>query len=281
MLGYRPTGPLHHVLRLGSVLTRTVGLWPMAVATAMKLTVSELELLCPRLPKALDGFTIVHLSDLHLEVIPDLVDPIVAQLGRIQADLAVITGDFQTDHDKTDPVRATALVKPLVDAIKARHGVYGVLGNHDSWTIVEPLEALGLRMLINAHTDICVGDDAIQLIGIDDVHAFYTDDVVSTLQDAPAGFRVLLSHTPEVADVAAASGYDLYLAGHTHGGQICLPNGRPLLTGLDSNRELASGHWQVGGMHGYTNRGLGTASLPLRFNCTSEIAVLRLRASPG
>jgi predicted MPP superfamily phosphohydrolase len=131
-------------------------------------------------------------------------------------------------------------------------------------------------MLINEHATLEIGVDVIRLTGIDDAHAFYTDAAVRAIQDRETGFRILLAHTPEVADLAAAAGCDLYLTGHTHGGQICLPNGRPLAAGLDRNRELASGYWRIGAMQGYTNRGLGVASLPLRINCPAEIAVLRL-----
>jgi predicted MPP superfamily phosphohydrolase len=270
---------LHYAIRFGGVLTRLSGLWNVVSARAQKLTVSNLELRCAGLPKALDGFTILHLSDLHLEAMPEFADVVLAHLDALHADIAIITGDFQIDEDRTDPDRALGLIRPVIGALKVRHGIYGVLGNHDSWKIVEPLEQLGLRMLINEHATIELGEDAIHLSGIDDAHAFYTDAAVKTIQDRAAGFRILLAHTPEVADLAAAAGCDLYLTGHTHGGQICLPNGRPLAAGLDRNRELASGYWRIGGMQGYTNRGLGTASLPMRINCPAEIAILRLRAA--
>ncbi len=277
-LGLRPRSVLHHAIRLGGALTRLSGLWGTVAAHAQKLDISHLELRCPGLPQALDGFTILHLSDLHLEAMPEFMDCVVAHLGKLEADIAVITGDFQIDEDKTDPARALDLVRPVTAAMKVRHGIFGVLGNHDSWKIVAPLEQLGIRMLINEHATVEIGPDAIQIAGIDDTHAFYTDDAVRIVQDRPAGFRVMLAHTPEIADLAAAAGCDLYLTGHTHGGQICLPNGRALFAGLDRNHELASGHWRIGAMQGYTNRGLGTASWPLRINCPAEIAVLRLRA---
>ena len=272
---------LHYAIRFGGALTRMSGLWSVVSASALKLDVSHLELRCPGLPKALDGFTILHLSDLHLEAVPGFANSAIAELNKLDADIAVITGDFQIDEDKTDPKRALDLVRPVVAALKVRHGIYGVLGNHDSWKIVEPLEQLGVRMLINEHATVAIGDDAIRLSGIDDAHAFYTDAAVRTIQDEATGFRIMLAHTPEVADLAAASGFNLYLTGHTHGGQICLPNGRPLAAGLDRNPELASGHWRIGAMQGYTNRGLGTASLPLRINCPAEIGVLRLRCVGG
>jgi predicted MPP superfamily phosphohydrolase len=256
-------------------------MWGAVSARAQKLDISMLDLRCPGLPRALDGFTILHLSDLHLEATPHFAESAISHLSELDADIAVITGDFQIDEDKTDPDRALELIAPVIGSLKARHGVYGVLGNHDSWQIVEPLEQLGIRMLINEHATIAVGEEEIRIAGIDDVHAFYTDAAVRTIQDKTDAFRILLAHTPEIADLAAAAGCNLYLAGHTHGGQICLPGGRPLFAGLDRHHELASGHWRIGAMHGYTNRGLGVASLPMRINCPAEIAVLRLRATVG
>ena len=79
--------------------------------------------------------------------------------------------------------------------------------------------------------------------------------------------------------LAAAAGCALYLCGHTHGGQICLPGGRPILTHLTRCRHLASGRWQCGAMTGYTNRGIGVSGPPLRFNCSGEAAVITLRRS--
>jgi uncharacterized protein len=280
-LGHRPTSMLHYAIRAGAAVTRASGLWRLASTAAQKFDISEVELRCVRLPEALDGFTVLHLSDLHFESLPDLACSVAARIREVKADIAVITGDFQVDEDKTHPERALDLIRPVIEAIRVRHGIYAVLGNHDSWKIVEPLERHGVRMLINEHVALEAGAAKIHLSGIDDTHAFYTDDAVRIVQDRTDDFRILLAHTPEIADLAAAAGCDLYLTGHTHGGQICLPNGRPLIAGLDRNRDLASGHWRIGAMHGYTSRGLGTASLPLRINCPAEIGVLRLRAAVG
>ena len=272
---------MHYAIRAGGSAIRLTGLWRASSQNAMKIAVSRLELRCPRLPPTLDGLTILHLSDLHFETVPSAINPVIEALSQINADVAVITGDFQIDHDRTNTRRAVELTRPVLDAIRSRRGIYGVLGNHDSWQVVDPLERLGVRMLINEHIAVGEGTNTVRLIGIDDIHAFYTEDAVRAVQEACTGFRVLLAHTPELADVAASAGCDLYLAGHTHGGQICLPNGRPLLTGLDRHRDLVSGYWRFGAMHGYTNRGLGVASMPVRMNCPAEIAVLRLRSVPA
>jgi hypothetical protein len=118
------------------------------------------------------------------------------------------------------------------------------------------------------------------LTGLDDVHRFYTPAAKQALYDAPAGFRVALVHSAEIADHAAAAGFDLYLCGHTHGGQICLPNGRAVFTRLRRCHFGARGEWRAGAMIGYTSNGLGVGEVPLRFNCRGEIAVVTLRRGP-
>ena len=281
VLGPRRVPVLKSALKVGGALSRFSGLSRLTRGHAGRISMTELTFACAGLPAALDGFSILHLSDPHLESSPALVDPVVELVSQLSADIAVITGDFQIDdHRTSDPQRAAALMRPLIEAMRARHGKFGILGNHDSHRVVEPLEDIGLTMLINEHTMIARDGAELQLVGLDDLHAFYTKHAVDMLQAAPAGFRIMLAHTPELADEAAMAGYGLYLAGHTHGGQICLPGGRPLLTGLDRNRHLASGHWRIGAMHGYTNRGLGIGGMPIRINCPAEIALLRLRSVP-
>ena len=256
------------------------GISRLAGRRALKISLSEIEFSCPGLPRDLDGFTILHLSDPHLEATPAVAAQAIECLTGLTADIAVLTGDFQIGERRSDPARSAALLQPLVAAMNVRAGVYGVLGNHDSWRMVAPLESIGMRMLVNEHLTIDTGAAALHLVGLDDIHAFYTEHADQALRAAPDGFRILLVHTPEIAGAAADSGYDLYLAGHTHGGQICLPSGRPILTALDANRRLASGRWRIGAMHGYTNRGLGIGGLPIRINCPAEIALLRLRSVP-
>ncbi len=271
---------LRTALRLGGAVSRMSGISRLAAGHAAKISFSELEFACPGLPRQLDGFSILHLSDTHLEATPAVAAAALELLAGRRADIAVVTGDFQTDQHRSDPQRCAELMRPVVAAMEVTGGVYGILGNHDSHKVVDPLEQVGIHMLINEHVTIGEGANPIHLVGLDDIHAFYTEHADRALKDAPPGFRILLAHTPELADTAADAGYGLYLAGHTHGGQICLPGGRPLVTGLDVNRRLASGRWRIGAMHGYTNRGLGIGGMPIRINCSAEIALLRLRSVP-
>ena len=107
--------------------------------------------------------------------------------------------------------------------------------------MVEAFEGLGVTMLVNETLSIHRNNARICITGIDDVHYFCTDAARAALARAPDAFKIALVHSAEFADVAAASGFNLYLAGHTHGGQVCLPGGRPILTHMTCHRRYASG----------------------------------------
>jgi predicted MPP superfamily phosphohydrolase len=128
-----------------------------------------------------------------------------------------------------------------------------------------------------------VGGDAIYLSGIEDAHYFRLQNFHRAAQDIPRGaVSILLSHTPEVYRQAAHAGFDLMLCGHTHGGQICLPGGAPIVTDANSPRGVARGSWRYHDMIGYTSVGAGCSILDARFNCPPEVTLHRLRcASPG
>ncbi len=125
------------------------------------------------------------------------------------------------------------------------------------------------------------GRERITVTGLDDVHHFYTEGARQALLGGGRGFKIALVHSAEVADVAAEAGYSLYLCGHTHGGQVCLPGGRPLVTHLTQHRFAAAGLWQFGRMTGYTSRGAGVAVPPVRFNCRGEVVLITLRCASG
>lgn len=245
-------------------------------ANALDVRLTHLEFHFPDLPPAFDGYTLLHLSDLHAGTIPGLSERAAALVAGLEVDLAVLTGDVQTLGRPAAAVVRGHLA-PVMAAFTARDGAVAVLGNHDSHLVVETLEALGLRVLINGHAEIVRGAERIVLAGTDDVRFFFTEDAVATLRDHPPGFSIALVHSPELADVAATAGHALYLTGHTHGGQIALPGGRPVATAMVTNRHLASGAWRLGAMQGYTSRGIGIGKVAARFNCFPEVALIRLR----
>jgi predicted MPP superfamily phosphohydrolase len=226
------------------------------------------------LPAAFDGYRILFLSDLHLGYSPDALAAGIALAEGQSCDLAVLGGDFQS-WGRPTAAEVVEHMRPVLAALRPTDGIVGVLGNHDTHDLVPPLEAVGVRMLLNENLDISRDGQSIHLIGCDDVHAFYDHGAEAALR-RNGGFRVALVHSPDFAGQAAAAGCSLYLAGHTHGGQICLPGGRPILTALDRNHQLARGAWRLRGMQGYTSTGLGSGLPVVRFNCPPEVVLITL-----
>ena len=228
------------------------------------------------LPAALDGYRILHLSDPHLDWLPELAGVARRMLGGVAVDLVAVTGDIH-GAPRTPLARSTLPLAELLTGPKIRDRIVAVLGNHDPVGMADALEHVGITTLINESLVIERGRDRLVLTGLDDVHRFYTPAAQQALEDAPPGFRVALVHSAEIADHAAKLGFSLYLCGHTHGGQICLPGGRALLTRLRRCHFGARGEWRAGAMIGYTSNGLGIGEVPLRFQCRGEIAVITLR----
>jgi len=171
-------------------------------------------------------------------------------------------------------------MEKILASVNARSGIVGVLGNHDAAEKVPHLERLGVTMLMNQSLALRHGSDTIWLVGLDDPHYYGCDDLPGALRGVPEEtFKVLLVHTPELLAEAEASGVDLYLCGHTHGGQICLPLVGPLITGVKCPRRYVRGAWRYKRMQGYTSAGVGVSVVPVRFFCPPEIGLIELRCT--
>jgi hypothetical protein len=227
------------------------------------------------LPDAFDGFTILHLSDLHADISVGAMRALPTVIKDLDYDICAITGDFR---GKTfgPHRRAMELIADVLRDIGKP--VYGVLGNHDPATMLLGLEAIGVRMLMNEAEALARDQDRLWIVGIDDPHFFKTNDLRAAMAAVPDGeAAVLLSHSADGYQDAARAGVDAFLCGHTHGGQICLPCGIPVVTSSRTPRRLASGPWRHGNMIGYTSRGVGTSAVAARFNCLPEVALHTLR----
>jgi predicted MPP superfamily phosphohydrolase len=259
---------------------KRLGQYQRGLDNALNIVIRDLELRFARLPRAFEGFSILHISDPHLDGMPGIEDRILELCRGRDFDLCVMTGDYRTELH--GPFRAVmASLQKLVRGIRSREGFLGVLGNHDDCHMVAPMEAMGIRMLINESVVLERGADRLRVLGTDDVHYYYTDQSLHALEAAREDFSVALVHSPELYDAAAEAGVALYLCGHTHGGQVCLPGGHAPLKHLRAGRHLFTGHWRHGDMQGVTNTGAGTSGIPVRFNTNSEILALRLvRADP-
>lgn len=254
---------------------RWTGVYERGLTNAWDIRFHHVDLYFEHLPESFDGFTVLQLSDLHLDGMPGLEHKILSLIETTKVDLCALTGDYQKGS-LTLSTKALCSLETLILGIESRYGFFGVLGNHDLSQMVAPLEAMGIHLLINENAWIEKDKQRLQLIGTDDVHYFFTEQAIQALSTANQGFTLALIHSPEIFDHAAEQGVDLYLSGHTHGGQVCLPGGIPILKHLRRGKSLYKGHWQYQGMQGITNSGAGTSAIPIRFNCPGEILHLTL-----
>jgi len=231
------------------------------------------------MPGNFEGFRILQLSDLHIDMNPAIVGRLAKMLPALHYDLCVFTGDYR---GKSYGPHQSAIdeIRKIRPSLKGP--IYGVLGDHDIIAMVPELENLGIRMLLNESIRIDRGADSIRLAGIDDAHGFHSDDIAKAVSEIPTSdFSILLSHTPEVYRQAEMAGFKLLLSGHTHGGQICLPGGYPVTLEAGIPRFMGAGPWRYKRMIGYTSRGTGSSVVPVRFNCPPEITLHHLHAIPS
>jgi uncharacterized protein len=267
------------------------------------LRVDNLEITIPGLPPSLQGITIAQLSDLHydgLRLSEELLEEAIAATNQAKPDIILLTGDYVTD----DP----APIHPLCQRLKylqSRLGTYAVLGNHDHLyipgskeEITQALTSIDIQVLWN---QIAYPFGAeMPLVGLADFWSREFKQARTVMEQLdPALPRIVLSHNPDSAVFLKQWRVDLQLSGHTHGGQITLPDGQPLPLFVSNLRtsvpsifhifipflrqcsnvvdhwEWARGLHQIGYNQIYINRGLGTY-FPGRYACPPEVSIIRL-----
>jgi predicted MPP superfamily phosphohydrolase len=240
-----------------------------------------------KLPGAFQGFLIVQLSDFHIGPFTsaDYLRRCVGIANDLKPDLIVLTGDYIAWHRA-----AEENVVRVLSGLRAPHGVFGCLGNHESEGEIEDsisrsFDAQGIRILRQERVAIRVGGETLNLIGMDEphgeTHAEWREDVRrhrGLLEPLvmPDTVNILLVHYPAVFDFVAGHGIDLALAGHTHGGQLSLDWIR---RGLNLSRVVTrygSGLYDRSGSQLYVNRGIGTTGLPMRLGARPEITLIEL-----
>jgi len=259
-----------------------------------RVVVERITLTLPRLAPSFDGYRVVQISDVHMDgwMAPERFGRIVDLINEQEPDLVAITGDFVSVSARY----ISDLPGPL-GKLRASDGVVAILGNHDHLNDTEAvrraISSAGVVDVSNAVHTLRQEGAVMHLCGLDSGTYDYDrlDEVLEDLENAEPGCAVLLAHEPDLADKSAATGrFDLQLSGHSHGGQVRIPFlGAPLfMPPLSFHRAVPPlgckypiGHYKVGKMHQYTNRGLGIMYLRLRLNCRPEITALTLRSPKG
>lgn len=240
-----------------------------------------MDVLLPRLPAALDGLTLVQISDTHVNPLfrKDWVVRLVERVNALNPDIILITGDV-VDGLPADRADSVAVFRKL----RARHGVFTCVGNHEyygdfhAWTALFP--EFGLSVLMNGHSTLDIRGHELVIAGVTDIaaqrFALPEPDVAGALAGAPAGaVRILLDHRPGNAARNALAGVDLQLSGHTHGGHM--PGMADIVARF--NQGYVRGWYDVHGMPLYVNAGAGLWSgFPVRLGVPPEIACITLRA---
>lgn len=247
-----------------------------AFSEPFMLTVERRAIGLQRLPQELDGFTIVQLTDIHHSPFTDReqIERAVKMANSLEPDIIALTGDY-VSHDP-------AYIAPVADMLgklKARYGVYAILGNHDHWTdaalITDVFRLQGIKVLVNEGMRFEANGASFWLAGVDDTMVGLEDLPLALAGSKEEEMKLLLAHNPVILRRAARAGVDLVLSGHTHGGQVTLrperdKQGRPrrrMLRGLGKRFET-----QI-----YVSRGIGTVVLPVRYGCLPEVSHLTLR----
>lgn len=242
--------------------------------------VTDLEVPLRDLPPAFDNYRLVQFSDLHLgsSFKAQHLHEVVDQVNALQPDTIAITGDFVSRH----PDHYAPLLVEALSRLQARDLKLAVLGNHDHYTDTSPirwaLKQSGILELRNRSVTLQRGADVLHLAGVDD-QLEGMDRLDRVLEQLPPdGPAVLLAHEPDFAQISQPTGrFGLQISGHTHGGQIHLPPFSRLML-PPYGRKFPPGWQQLDGMVLYTNRGLGTSWLNLRYRCPPEITLYRLRS---
>lgn len=261
---YSAPGFIRHCLQL-------VGLWRRGQRNSRQLRLVHQRFDLPGLAEAFEGFRILHLTDLHVDMDAANLQALMDRIAPLEYDLCVLTGDYRgLTYGPIDD--ALAGMRALRSVIKGEP--IGVFGNHDSIRMLPALEDMGYRMLLNEHLPIERGGATLYLAGVDDAHFYKAHNLHRAGDGIPEhGTSILLSHTPEIWQEAAHAGFDLFLCGHTHGGQICLPGGVPVTLDAHCPRALGRGYWQRFAMQGYTSPGSGTSVVNVRLNCPPEVTI--------
>ena len=273
--------------------------WQDFIVTKARLT--RVQLYLPQLPDGLEGLRIFQFGDLHTWGFRAPEKHLYELLRREPHDLLIISGDLCYPHtiplwnaDRVtswdgrikmvrqtfvapEVTRALDVCRKLFTDLNPSLGIFAVQGNHDPVYLMQGLHHLGVQVLANKNcrlktkTDVCFN-----LCGICCRNRKLGDVPAALATLAPNCFTIAVSHYPEYAEVLAAGAADLILCGHTHGGQVCLPNGRALMTHSQTGKKYLAGLERIGSSAVYTTSGVGSSLLPFRIFCPPEVVHITL-----
>jgi len=239
---------------------------------------NRVELGLSDLPEALAGIRIVHLTDLHLRQKWQAEhEELIRRLNERPPALILFTGDFV--DDKHDHRPALPTVERLIRGLPKSSLRFATIGNHDGDLMPPRLASYGLPVIVHQRVEVSINGHPIELIGLpgpdrQDVSERFLHDLPPRRTGVP---RIILCHYPDLIRAARRLRPDLYLAGHTHGGQICLPNEFPMMTHDSLPRRLSKGAHDVGGTCLVVGRGFGFTTFPVRAWCPAEVIEVELK----
>lgn len=278
--------------RRGKIIKRTLaaalaalvvlGLWAFWFEPA-RLTVRRETLSVPRWPEEHKGLRVAVITDLHVgspHAGPEKLRRVVERANAESPDLVVLLGDYVIQDVLGGRFVEPELVAAELGRLRATHGVFAVLGNHDWWLdgarVAAALEGAGLVVLENRAARVERGGRAFWVAGVADLWT-RTPDIAGSLAQVGGADEpvIILTHNPDIfPDVPER--VSLTLAGHTHGGQVNFPFvGRPVVPSRFGQR-YAMGHVVEGGRHLYVSGGVGTSIIPVRFRVPPEVVILTL-----
>ena len=252
---------------LGAGVLATPAGWYGTVYEPNEIEVIHRSVAIRNLPSRLNGLTAVQISDLHVRTMADVHLRMADMVRQLHPDLVLVTGDL------VDQQAAVADVTELLKSFQPPRGVWVVPGNWEHTagavdTFSNAFESTDITLLVNDSAQL---DDGLWIVGVDDPSGWF-DHVPESVRHVPSGAaRIMLAHSPDIADKIQDVSLDLILVGHTHGGQINLPlvSGAWLHHGLSG--KYVHGMYQLESARMYVNRGIGTTTLPIRIGARPEI----------
>lgn len=254
-------------------------------------------------PPEFDGFRVVLISDIHggsRGVDESRIGRLVELANEQDADMVVLLGDYVSQQRTDKPIRERPLKMPMetiathLKGLRARNGVFAVLGNHDGWfssaAVTQELRRVGINVLDQEVAFVERDGERLRILGLRDHQqvenwkAFSSDAGAKILDSEGTGPLIVLEHSPDVlpmitGDLAISKDLKLMFAGHTHGGQVWLPIlGFPVVPST-YGQKYADGHVRDAGVDMFVTSGVGTSILPFRFLVPPEIMVVTIKSN--